>query len=93
MADNTGQQTEVISYRTTEVDGHHTNHQKVSFGADGEATSVDEDNPLPVTAAAADVDRTVQLKESIDEMVIQLKILNAYYAMGFDEAITEDEIR
>lgn len=50
MADNTGQQTNVISYRTTEdANGHHNPHHKMAFGANGEVIQVNVDNPLPVT--------------------------------------------
>lgn len=65
---------------------------KLAIGEDGEAILIDGDNPIPVTQTADDINRFSCLKESIDEMVVQMKILNRYMAKGFDEEIKEEDI-
>lgn len=65
---------------------------KAAYGDADSVTRVDEDNPLPVRKGEADVKREFMLQDSIDQLVIQMKILNAYMAEGFDETITEDDI-
>lgn len=53
------------------------------------------DNALDVnnvgSASLSDVVRSANLKESIDNMVSQLKILNTYMALGFDTEITGED--
>lgn len=47
--DNYGEHTQEPNiYRSTLVDGVHTPHRKIDFGAEGVSTPVDRDNPLPV---------------------------------------------
>jgi len=65
---------------------------KLSLGADGEATLVGDDNPLPIKSTADDIDRNSALQESIDALVIQMKILNRYMAEGFDNEIKEEDV-
>lgn len=75
----------------TEVDGVgvHTPIYKTAFGADGDLTLVDEDNPMPISADAA---LHLTLVSKLDEVVTQLKIMNAYNALGHDEVIKEEDV-
>lgn len=74
------------------VGGEYYPRYKLSIGVDGEATLVGDDNPLPIKSTADDINRFSCLKASIDEMVVQMKILNKYMAEGFDNEITEEDV-
>ncbi len=77
-----------------EVDGKKVHYPiyKIAVGEDGEAILIDEDNPIPITLTANDINRHSHLKESIDELVLQMKILNKYMAEGFDNEIKEEDL-
>lgn len=65
---------------------------KIGIGPENELPeNVSEANPVPVMSTASDIDRNSKLQESIDAMVIQMKILNKYMAEGFDKEITEED--
>lgn len=82
----------VKSIATDNVDGVHYPVYKFALGADGVAEFVSVDNALPVTSSSTDVDRMYALKESIDNMVIELKINNAYNALAHNQTLTERDL-
>lgn len=51
-----------------------------------------ENDPLQVSSGDIGLNMFSSLKESIDEMVVQMKILNKYMAEGFDNEIKEEDI-
>ena len=81
-----------IDVATDEIDGTHHPQYKVEFGADGTATPVEEDNPLPVTAGNYGKDIDSRILEALTDITVEMKIMNAYMAKVFDEIITNEDI-
>lgn len=90
MADNIkvneGDQYKGVSVATDEIDNEHHPKYKIEYGADGEATQVDSDNPLP-TESVLLTSRTVQLLdinrdilEVNKDILNQLKLMNSHFA-------------
>jgi len=51
-----------------------------------------ESDPLQVSSGNVGLNMFSSLKESIDDLVLQMKILNKYMAEGFDNEIKEEDI-
>ncbi len=73
-----------LDVATDEIDSVHYPIYKQAFGKDGEVYLIDVSRPMPVVTDS-------DLRESVDSLVVQLKILNAYMAEGFDQIITEED--
>ena len=81
-----------VSVATDEIDGVHIPIYKQGFGAEGELTIVDGDNPLPV-AFDSDESRNVIDDHAIQRSILkQLKLLNARIEEAFNTSITEEDI-
>lgn len=93
---NPGDAAGAVSVATDEVEikGKKVHYPvyKLAVGEDGEAILISGDNPIPIKQTADDINRNSSLQESIDEMVLQMKILNKYMAEGFDNEITEEDV-
>jgi len=50
------------------------------------------DGAIPITQAESDLSRSSETTELLSGMLVQLKILNAYMAEGFNFVITEEDI-
>lgn len=73
-----------VPVKTEVIGGEHVPVYKMATGEDGELFLVSHNAPLPVG--------NERLQESIEDLVTQIKILNAYMAEGFNEEITEEDI-
>ena len=71
------------------IDGVFHPKYKVEFGADGEATQVDTDNPLPVSTQLSTLSL---LKDLLTTISTDLKINNAYLRQILGEKLTEHDI-
>jgi hypothetical protein len=82
-----------VAVVTDEIDGVHHPLYKIEYGADGEATQVDSDNPLPVDQSATDElhETAVYLKESIDDLLIEQRLTNEYLSHILGEDLRECE--
>ena len=79
-----------VPVKTDVIDGVHVPIYKAGFGADGDLTLVDEDNPIPISVDAVS---HLTVTGKLDEVITQLKIMNAYNALGYDEVITEEDVK
>lgn len=68
-----------VSVKTDVVDDVHVPVYKQGFGADGELTLVDTDNPIPMESLGLE-GRTRDLLEINEEILNQLKIMNAHFS-------------
>lgn len=82
----------VKSVATDNVDEVHYPLYKLAIGEDGEASLVSVSNALPVTASDDDVARHTDTKDILSGILMELRIMNAYNAMGFDEELTEKDL-
>lgn len=69
---------------TDNVDSIHYPIYKIATGNFGEVDLVGNDNPLAVMM--------LDFKTLMKELIIQMKINNAYHALGHDEVIKEEDV-
>jgi hypothetical protein len=79
-----------VDIATDEIDNVHYPIYKVAVGPDGEATLIDEDNPLPIANEPAVNSTVITL---LGELIIEMKIMNAYNALGHDAELTSEDIK
>ena len=77
-----------ISVATDDIDNVHYPVYKLAIGPDGTAEHASADAPLPVSIDAIS---SVNLINKLDELLTELKILNAYNALGHGETLTEED--
>ena len=81
-----------VKVATDEVGDVHYPIYKSAYGADGEVTIVDSDNPLPM-AFDADASRNIIEDHAIQRSILnQLKLLNARIEEAFNTSIREEDI-
>jgi len=61
---------------------------RTGYTKDGEIVLVEEDVPLPVT----NINLEASLLNAVNEMVLQLKLLNARVEEAFETNITKEDI-
>lgn len=86
------EQTGAVDVETEVIDGKHIPIYKGAFGKKGVFTLISEDNPQPITASNADINRSASMLDAINGLVVQMKINNAYQALIWDDEITEEDI-
>jgi hypothetical protein len=63
---------------------------KQAYGDADSVTRVDEDNPLPIKNEAVFNGRMLT---ALNELIIEMKINNAYQALGHDCVLTEEDLK
>jgi hypothetical protein len=82
----------VVLVKTDVIDSVHVPIYKTGYGADGELTLVDPDNPMPIEFDA-DASRNVIDDHAVQRSILkQLKLLNLRIEEAFNTSIREEDI-
>lgn len=99
MADNInvnpGQAAGNVTVKTDEIDSIHWPVYKTAYGADGSATEVDADSPLPVALYpinSSGTDPQLVMIELQEGILLELKRLNLYMAEFLESEITIEDV-
>lgn len=81
-----------VNVATDEIDSVHFPVYKHAFGKDGTATLVSSNDPLPINLSGEQGNDLITSTYLLNNILTELKILNAYNARGYGEMLTEDDL-
>lgn len=81
-----------VSVKTDVIEGVHVPVYKTAYGADGELTLIDNDNPLPTDNTDLQKYNFARQEELLVNILLELKLLNRYMSFGQDIELTENDI-
>lgn len=81
-----------VKVKTDIVGDEHVPVYKTGFGAYGDLTLIDADNPLPTANTARQAHNFARQEELLTNILLELRILNKYNSVGLDFELTDNDV-